>query len=390
MTDVELLVREALARHEAEIPVTDPLEVRGVAARARRRQVRNLLGAGLLAIAILFGAVSGIGAILRAEDRRPAIHPTPTPSVPSDPQPAPIAFPAAGVAPSEPVLGEPVIAFYSEDVTQASLPAPDHWERLAIEIYADGRMVWSRCAEELETLGAEPDPSVPQGCVPAPGLDDIGVVNTGWVEQRLTPEAVELLRTELLDTGLFKPDWYSVTPNSTNLLDWMFIDVRDGDRIRSVRVDYQSIDFNPPTAHQLAGLEHMQEIFLDLERWFPETAWMQREVTPFVPPSYSFWSKRGPEKALLRDAASGLEIVKLEPADLPAPADRFLTREGCDVVTLDEARAILEGFEAAGITRSTEMSSADIIAFLVLDGEDGAAVYFEPVRSRPPPDCDSP
>jgi hypothetical protein len=375
MSDVEQLVREALHRHEAEVPLPDPLEARPVATRARRRQVLNAVGAGVLAAAIVLGAASGVGAILRAGDRRPATEPTPTPPAPAS---APVVFPPAGVEPSTPATGEVVVSFYAEDATRSS--HPNDWERIAIDLYADGRVIWSRCGSRLPNDIDRPhdNTGTDQGCLLPPTADALDGLSTGWVQQRLTTEAVEALRTELLATGLFVGKWESVTPNSTDLLDWMSVDVRDGDQMRNVRVDYQIFDGNPPTAEELAGLEHMQEIFLDLNGWFSDSAWVDREIVSFVPSSYSFWSERGPANALLRDAMSGTEIVGLEPTDLPAPANQLLTRTGCDVVTLDEARAILAGFEAAGITRSTEMSSADIIAFLVLDGEDGAAVYFEP------------
>lgn len=371
MTDLELLVRQTLAAHESEVPMADPADVRPVAVRARKRQVANAIGAGLVALVITLGAVSGVSTLLRADAPKPVVEPTPSPA----PASAPVVFPPPDVVPSTPETGEVVVSFYAEDLGPSS-----NWERIAIDVYADGRVIWSRCGSTLpndldrpyDYTGAD------EGCVLPPAADVSDGLSTGWVQQRLTAEAVEALRTELLATGLFDGKWESVTPNGTDLLDWMSIDVRDGDRMRNVRVDYQDFGFNPPTPEQLTRLEHMQEILLDLEGWFPDSAWTDREPVPFVPSSYSFWSKRGPTNALLRDAASGLKIVKLDPADLPAPADRLLTRADCDVVTLDEARAIVEGFDGAGITRSTEMSSADIIAFLVLDGQDGAAVYFEP------------
>ena len=81
MTDVEQLVREALRRHEAEVPVPDPLEARPVVRRARRRQVLNAVGVGMVAALLAVVAVTGIGALLRADAPRPAIEPTPGPFV---------------------------------------------------------------------------------------------------------------------------------------------------------------------------------------------------------------------------------------------------------------------------------------------------------------------
>jgi len=78
MIDIERLVREALQRHETDVPMPDPRETHPVAVRARRRQVLNVLGAGVVALLIALGAVGGIGSLLRTDGRRPAIEPTPT------------------------------------------------------------------------------------------------------------------------------------------------------------------------------------------------------------------------------------------------------------------------------------------------------------------------
>jgi WD40 repeat protein len=80
MTDVQELVREALRRHEAEVPMPDPLDVHSVTARARRRQVLNVVGVGVMSVMIAVGAATGIAALLRADVPRPAILPTPVPS----------------------------------------------------------------------------------------------------------------------------------------------------------------------------------------------------------------------------------------------------------------------------------------------------------------------
>lgn len=382
MTDVELLVRETLGRQEAEVPTMDLVEAVPVAARARRRQVMNALGAGIAAVIIALGVITGVGAILRAEGRRPAIEPPKPPAPPM----ALVNLPPAGVGPSAPTNSELVVRFAAEDLTWPATGDRQHWEGIVIDVYADGRLVWSQCGSMLPPAIEDGDfTGTDEGCRVGTSRK-ANRLSTGWLQQSLTTEAVEDLRAEVLATGLFEGGWESVTPNSTDLLDWMSVDVRVGDQMKNVRVDYQDIDFNPPTQQELVGLEHLQEIFLDLEAWFAEAAWADKRVVPFVPSSYSFWAKVGTERALLRDAIS-LDVAPLEPKDLPVPADRLLTRQDCDVVSLDEARAILEGFQAAGITRSKEMSSGDIIAFLVRGGDEGVAVYFEPNTPGSAPNC---
>ena len=77
MTDMELLVREALDRNAAEAPTPDALEARALVARTRRRQVLNAIGAGLAAVVIVAGMVGGIDALVSADAPQPATEPTP-------------------------------------------------------------------------------------------------------------------------------------------------------------------------------------------------------------------------------------------------------------------------------------------------------------------------
>jgi hypothetical protein len=383
MIDVERLVRESLARHGADVPTPDPLELHMVAVRTRRRQVLNAIGAGLIALVIVFGAATGLEAILRAAAPVPAVPPTPVP--PTTPF-APVEFPPPGVPPSTPLTGRSVVSFYSEDVRTVGAGEPDEVERTEVDVYGDGRLIWSRCVTEAWT-GRRPQRADQDGCSPGDLAGPEGLAGTGWVEQRITAEAVELLRNELLSTGLFARDFESVTTNSTELVDYLSAEVVGPDQRLNVRADYQTFDLNPPTPEVEAGLRHIQEIFLDLEEWLPASAWVETEVMAFVPPAYSFWFKQGRNaETIIRDALS-LEVVRLEADELPPPANELLTREGCDLVTLDEARAIIEGFEAVGITASSEMSSMDILAFLVVDDEPASAVYFQPHLGPLPPDC---
>ncbi len=82
MTDVEGLVREALRRHETEVPMPDPQEAHPVVRRARHRQALNAMAAGLFAALIALGLAGGIGSMLRADTPRPADAPPTTMSGP--------------------------------------------------------------------------------------------------------------------------------------------------------------------------------------------------------------------------------------------------------------------------------------------------------------------
>jgi diadenosine tetraphosphatase ApaH/serine/threonine PP2A family protein phosphatase len=76
-----------------------------------------------------------------------------------------------GATPSAPTSGELVLKFMFGHT-------PGDPGRFTVDVYADGRMIWSRFG----------DPS------------------TGYLEQRLTPEGVELLRAEVRSTGLVDHD----------------------------------------------------------------------------------------------------------------------------------------------------------------------------------------
>lgn len=322
---------------------------------------------GIAAVIVL--ALAAVGGLRSLERSTPVDEPVPTLTPDLGVDPPPVDFPPRGEA-SRPITGKVVVSFHGEDVEGAL------WTGIDVYVYTDGRVIWGRCSER-QSGNTDDYTGTFQGCAMADSDDGSPPLNTGWVQQLLSHEAVEALRAEVLATGVFESKWESVTPNSTDLLDWMSIRVRDGDRTREVAVAYQVLDFNPPTARELAGLEHLQEIFLDLETWFAPPAWVDETVNPFIPSSYTFWAKSAREDALLRDALS-VDVVQLTPSDVPTPTDQLLTRPGCDSVTLGEARAIVQGFEAVGVARSEEMSGAGI-AFLLRGGEDALAVYFEPV-----------
>jgi hypothetical protein len=77
MIDVEREVRDALRRHEPEVPLVDPIDVPSIARRTRSRQLLNVVGAGLVTTVVVLGIASGVSAILRAGPPTPADRPAP-------------------------------------------------------------------------------------------------------------------------------------------------------------------------------------------------------------------------------------------------------------------------------------------------------------------------
>jgi hypothetical protein len=301
MTDIELLVREALGRHESEVPLPDPLETHAVAVRGRRRQVLNAIGAGLVALVIVLGTVSGVSALLRAEGRRPADGPTPSPTVAPNPQPTDqtrgiFGLPPEGAEPSLPEVGELVII-----VDNFSRPLHS-----SVYVYADGRVLsLTQTIDEYTDTG-------------------------GWLEQRISPTGVDLLHSELIASGLFEKnlafkDVAEVT-----------ISVRNGDRF--VRLQGSSAQGRlEATSQQTRTIEELARIFGNLEAWLPQDAWTDREPRAFVPSRY---------RVSLDFAGVGNRTPK-DPSSLPAAAEELLIRAervnrfgSCQLVTTEEARSI--------------------------------------------------
>ena len=79
MIDIEHEVREALRRHELEVPLADPIDAPVVVRRTRTRQVANAFGAVLVAALVVLGLTSGVSALLRSAPRQ-ADEPPPTPA----------------------------------------------------------------------------------------------------------------------------------------------------------------------------------------------------------------------------------------------------------------------------------------------------------------------
>lgn len=357
MIDVDQLVREALRRHESDVPSPDPIEVRPVAIRARRRQVRNTIGAGLLAVGLLLGAAGGVSAILRADGGRPATKPTPTlppTPVPTDAGLTPVVFPPESAEPSTPGIGRLVVGFYAEDEVQ---PTRDYSqiEVTRIYVYEDGRVIW----------GTFPCDDPGPDCTLSKVLpDDPDAPNTDWVEQRLTAEAVETLREELLATGLFDDELF-VDVSDADVTDYVGIDVRNGDRLVHFEGQPQQPLASPLLPRQIPELEHAFEILSDLEAWLPKDAWEDEEIKPYIARTYSFFFRPGPPPP--------------RPSDLPSPADEllgpFLRGETeCMSVSSAQARAIAEGFERAGIQRL----GPDRLGYPVAAADPEQAVFFEP------------
>ena len=167
-----------------------------------------------------------------------------------------------GAKPSSPTGGELVLDFAFGHTMG------DHG-RFRVLVYADGRLIWQRFGDSTDADAYSKEYS------------------TGLLEQRLTPEGVELVRTEVISTGLFDHDLRLASGEGLN---YGGIDFRNGDRL--VRVTWGNDADADPDAHVATPEQASALIRLDARlaapaSWLPASAWDDQEITAYVPSGYS-------------------------------------------------------------------------------------------------------
>lgn len=140
--------------------------------------------------------------------------------------------------------------------------------RFHMEVYADGRVIWwCYCVNRSSE----------------------GIIN-GILERRLTSDGLELVRSEVLSTGLFDHDLYL---ESAHGLFGGWIEILDEEG--SVRLSWQTdsqvwppegVAPVTPSAEQVSALVRLDARLEDLASWLPATAWVDEEARPYVPSSY--------------------------------------------------------------------------------------------------------
>lgn len=232
-----------------------------------------------------------------------------------------IGLPPEGAAPSTPDGGE-VVVFYQG-------PIPGDWGMGWFWLYADGRLISWREAD------------LPVGANRA---------YTGFLEQRLSAESVELLRSEVLanaTTGLAVPSFSALV-------------VRDGDRL--ARVDRMSAQLDARLT--------------DLASWLPLSALERSEFRAYVPFRYAVCYGGFP-------AGQSHQLFRIL-ASLPGAGGELLrargwTRQGsgdsCSEVTTKEARVIAEDLDDGGFVRGGRQF--DIVAPALDTREEQLAANLE-------------
>jgi len=230
-----------------------------------------------------------------------------------------IGMPPEGAEPSTPLTGDLVLSLDTTVSYGGSF-------KTTMYVYADGRMIWERHGAPT---------GVPEGA---------SENETGYLEQVLTPEGVKALRTEILGTGLFENDLH-LRGEFDDAADLYGLSIQvlgdDGSVTLAWARGYP--DERRPTRAERDSIARLVEHLEDPGAWLPDTAWKDREIRAYVASTYGI-------NFSLVTKPDGTCCLRPDPAELPPPADTLLGTQFPQCVTLDEARAIAGGFEAAGMT----------------------------------------
>ena len=297
-----------------------------------------LLGTMLALLTAAFGSGGAVAESNVKDSVAPAKHPTHFAGVP--PQ---------GTHVSTPTTGKLLLSL-------TVVPKPYS----TTNVYADGRVIWQKWTPAGDPI------VLPAGA---------RMADTGYVQQRLTPQGVRLLSARILSTGLFEHNlrlriarhhaaWHGAA---------IFARVRRGDRMVTLSAWSSGVvsghePLAKATPAQARGLAQIAALLADpAASSLPTTAWADREIRAFVPAHYFLAFDR-----------SAPDLTKLPSPLLPYKKLLGHVGSGCKIVTTGQLRAILQAFLEAGITPVD--NHADNIGF-VLKGFRGipSGPHFSPV-----------
>jgi hypothetical protein len=238
-----------------------------------------------------------------------------------------VGLPPVGATPSAPESGELVIQYRDLD------HAGSGWGW----VYADGRLITASGAPQAVSASRPAGSDVPEAA---------NRWSSGLLEQRLTPEGVELLRSEIISTGLFEhhqPADSSSSPHNV-------IQVRIDDRLVRVSANFP---------------KRLRERLANPASWLPASAWANRRIRAYVPSRYEIWYGAQPQTlersrilpllpATAEDLLRAKDAVPKQghitgsrgnsPAFPLVPVTRYHS-----VLTTEEARAVTQALDDAGL-----------------------------------------
>jgi hypothetical protein len=202
------------------------------------------------------------------------------------------------------------------------------------DVYADGRMIWQKWSRS----GA---PLVKSSLIPTGAT----TLSTGLVQQRLIPRGARLLRSKILATGLFPPGGLTLGRRSFEKHeDASNYEVRTHGHVVLTQELPPSIMQHPTveTPAQARARARLDALLADPTKYLPAAAWADRTIRPYIPSHFTI-------SDLNQDGRTP------DPSRLPPPADTELAqhtgflRNGYQVITTNQARALIQAFQKAGI-----------------------------------------
>ena len=311
-----------------------------------------------------------------------------------------VGLPPVGATPTAPESGELVVQWFG--FTAPLSPQRHGRDIVRAWVYADGRIIWDR-----RPHGPAPDSAIPEGA---------NEVNSGYLEQRLTSQGVELVRAavaELFDGSrtlvdtipVLEDPWWGDTDFRFALFvpndyasDWGVVAVRDGDRLARLRWNaieakkFLDLEGALATSEQLSALRRVEALLTDPVSVLPSSAWAVRNVRAYVPSHYAVCIDTSPPK----DASQLLSLLPAQAADLLRDKSRTRSEgsvvaspEGggtvvqsvtdCYKLTIEEAREAAEAL--SGLDPDPRWGTKFGLAYRVAEGNnwwERTAVSFEP------------
>jgi hypothetical protein len=383
MSEHTKLFERAAARYEVpDLPMADLVKRRD---RKRRNQ---RIAAGVVGIAVFVAAiwvVTSVSSLDRSETSvvpggdvtGPAVSPGPEPGPQPDPYGAVddfgfIVLPPEGATPSSPENGNLVLYFSGRGI--AAGRALTH-----IFVYADGRLIWSR------------EGQLPQGA---------NEPNTGFFEQRLTPEGVELMRSEVISSGLFEcddllcrkqglPFMVGGDSNADPLAFWgEIVVVNDGDQLgRLFGWNYLPSEGDViATPEQENALAILDARLTNPASWLPASAWADQEIRAYVPSRYKVcyggFETETIERERVLNALPGPaeELLRAEDAEPNGVGGQFgqpRVTIYCSDLPTEDARVVIRALDEAGVEREQINAEATFDYQLPLK-EQTVSIYIDP------------
>lgn len=281
-----------------------------------------------------------------------------------------IGLPPVGATPSTPESGELVVYYFGP--AQAG-PGP----KIRVWVYADGRRI---------SLGGEEVP------------ESANALSTGFLEQRLTPAGVELLRREILSIrGEFGDEPPPAAPPPPCLTGQSPGDGSCAPPTPAPAPD-QAIELPFYTILEVAGVGRLERVERagDLDRlmerianpasWLPASAWADGATRAYVSSKYSIcYGGWPPDEPMERSRALAMfpEAVRdrlssagfREGPLFGSPGNFRPSHEYCFDATTDKARSLVAVLDAAGLERHGALR---LNYRLKGKGDEEATLYFEP------------